>query len=273
MSHLKKLPLLIATLTFLASNAAAEETNNQPSEEVIAQVQTLKDEMNAQKPKRNRVQRRTRVTVNPDAMLLVYDPWEPMNRAIYNFNALFDRHIFLPTVDGYRAITPDIVETGISNFFSNLMEVRNLFNNILQLKIKDSGVTLGRFVTNTTVGVLGLWDPATEVGLFEKREDFGQTLGYWGVKSGPYFVIPFLGPSTLRDASGFGVDFAVNYKADLLNIYDDANKEGISIGTNLLQAIDTRKNTAFRYYGSGSPFEYELIRYAFEEKRKIEIAK
>lgn len=275
MSYLKHLSLFIVALSFLASNVgvSAEEISQQPSEIQLAEAQALEDAMNEQKPERNEVQRRVEVLVTPDAMLLVYDPWESTNRAIYNFNARFDRYVFLPAVGGYRAVTPDIVESGISNFFSNIGEIRNLFNNILQLKIKDSASTLGRFAINTIVGVAGLWDPATRIGMYEKNEDFGQTLGYWGVTSGPYLVMPFLGPSTLRDGVGFGVDYTLNYNVNLLDLNDDANKDGTRIATTLLQAIDARKNVSFRYYESGSPFEYELIRYAYEEKRNSEIKK
>jgi phospholipid-binding lipoprotein MlaA len=229
--------------------------------------------MRQQKPAKGEVQRRVRTLIAPESTLSVYDPWEPMNRAIYNFNSGFDHYVFLPVVKGYDTVTPDVVQSGVSNFFSNLMEVRNLFNNMLQFRVKDSGITLGRFVINTTVGVAGLWDPASKIGMHEKREDFGQTLGVWGLNSGPYLVMPFLGPSSLRDASGFGVDYAVRYNVDLLDTKNDANKDGVRIVTDLLMAIDTRKNVAFRYHETGSPFEYELVRYAYGEMRKIEIEK
>ncbi len=218
------------------------------------------------------MQRRIRVIATPESKS-VYDPWESMNRAVYNFNSGFDRYVFLPVVNGYDTVTPDIVQSGVSNFFSNLMEVRNLFNNVLQFRVKDSGITLGRFVINTTVGVAGLWDPATKMGMHEKREDFGQTLGVWGLGSGPYLVLPLLGPSNLRDAGGFGVDYAVRYNVDLLNTKNDASKDGGRIAVDLLMAVDTRKNVAFRYHETGSPFEYELIRFAYSEMRKIEVEK
>ncbi len=232
----------------------------------------VEDLMAAQAPEQNEVQRLITPEV-PENALLVYDPWEPMNRGVYNFNARFDRAIFLPTVRGYRAVTPDIVEKGVSNFFSNLGEVNNFVNNLLQLQMKSSAITLWRFVVNSTVGVGGLWDPAAKFGAYEQKEDFGQTLGYWGVGSGPYVVLPFFGPSSLRDATGLGIDYVVDNNIDQLGINDDANKDDIRIGLALLLGVDTRKNTAFRYYETGSPFEYELVRFAHRQLRDIAIEK
>lgn len=233
-------------------------------------VQQLIEE---QTPDSDQVKRTFRFQLGEGDTLTVYDPWEPMNRAIYNFNAAFDGYVFLPVVKGYRTVMPDVVETGVSNFFSNLKEVRYFFNNLLQLRLKDSGITLGRFVINSTVGVAGIWDPASMIGIYEKSEDFGQTLGYWGVGNGPYLVMPFLGPSSLRDAGGFGVDYAMSYNLDILNVKNDGNKDDIRIASDLLNAIDTRTHVAFRYYETGSPFEYELIRFTYKEFREIEIEK
>lgn len=232
----------------------------------------VEDLMEEQAPEQYEVKRFIKPQV-PENALLVYDPWEPMNRGIYNFNARFDRLIFLPTVRGYRAITPDIVEKGVSNFFANLGEVNNLVNNLLQLQLKSSAITLSRFVVNSTIGVAGLWDPAEKFGMHSQKEDFGQTLGYWGVGSGPYLVMPFFGPSSLRDATGLGVDYVVDYNIDLLEVNDDVNKDDIRIGLTLLKAVDGRKNTAFRYYETGSPFEYELVRFAHRQLREIQIEK
>ncbi|PCJ35889.1 MAG: ABC transporter [Cellvibrionales bacterium] len=259
--------MLLVTLCFSTGSWAEEE-----SDDARINREKLENLMEEQEPEAYEVQRRVKPKL-PENALLVYDPWEPMNRGIYNFNARFDRAIFLPTVRGYRAVTPDIVEQGVSNFFSNLGEVNNFVNNVLQLQLKSSAITLSRFVVNTTIGVAGLWDPAEKFGMHEQKEDFGQTLGYWGVGSGPYLVIPFLGPSSLRDATGVGVDYVVDYNVDLLDLKDDANKDGIRIGLTLLQAVDVRKNTAFRYYETGSPFEYELVRFAHRQLREIQIEK
>ena len=210
---------------------------------------------------------------DPRAITSVYDPLEPLNRSIYNFNASFDRYVFLPVVAGYEFVTPDIAQTGVTNFFNNLAEVKHLINNVLQGKVRSSGITLSRFAINSTVGVLGVWDPAAKMGLFVRQEDFGQTLGKWGVGNGPYLVLPFFGPSTLRDAGGLAFDYAVNQEIDILDLNDDANKDGTRIGLGVLQAIDTRKITKFRYYETGSPFEYSLVRYMYIQMRDVQIEK
>jgi len=250
----------------------AQSWANEEQDDAQLDREKVEDLMAAQAPEKNEVQRLISPKV-PENALLVYDPWEPMNRGIYNFNARFDRAIFLPTVRGYRAVTPDIVEKGVSNFFSNLGEVSNLVNNLLQLRMKSSAITLWRFVVNSTVGVGGLWDPAAKFGAYEQREDFGQTLGYWGVGSGPYVVLPFFGPSSLRDATGLGLDYAVEYNIDLLAINGDGNQDDLRSGLTLLETVDTRKKIAFRYYETGSPFEYELVRFAHRQLRDIAIQK
>lgn len=134
--------------------------------------------------------------------LNVYDPWESWNRRVYHFNYRFDDWVFLPVVHGYEYVTPRFVRTGVSNFFSNLGEVTTLLNNVGQLKPERAANSTARLLFNTILGIGGLWDPASAMGLPKISEDFGQTLGYWGVESGPYLVIPFLGPSTVRDAGG-----------------------------------------------------------------------
>jgi len=204
-------------------------------------------------------------------ILDVHDPLEPINRRVYRFNAQFDRWVFLPAVRGYQFVMPDFAEKGVSNFFDNLLEIRNFSNNALQGKGKDTLVTGARFVVNTTLGLAGLFDPATKMGLLRREEDFGQTLGVWGVGPGAYLVLPLLGPSGVRDAGGLGVDFAVNYAVDPLGVNGDSGKQGERMAINVLNAIDTRANTAFRYFETGSPFEYVLMRYAYTRMREIQI--
>ena len=204
-------------------------------------------------------------------IVAAHDPLERFNRLMFRFNAQFDRWVFLPAVNGYRFVMPDVAEKGVTNFFDNLLEIRNFSNNALQGKGKDTLVTAGRFLVNTTVGIAGLFDPATKIGWLRREEDFGQTLGVWGVGAGPYLVLPLLGPSGLRDAGGLGVDYALAYSADLLDVNGDPGKEGERIALNLLNAVDTRSTTAFRYYGTGSPFEYVLVRYAYTRMREIQV--
>lgn len=128
------------------------------------------------------------------------DPWESVNRPIFRFNDAVDTYALKPLAQGYRKVTPQFVETGVHNVFRNLWEVGNLANNLLQGKVHDAGVDTSRFLFNTTLGGLGFFDVATRMGLQRSDEDFGQTLGVWGVESGPYLVLPLLGPSSLRDA-------------------------------------------------------------------------
>ena len=205
----------------------------------------------------------------------VADPWEGFNRSMYRFNYYFDKYLFLPVVSGYEFITPTFLQERISGFYNNLGEVRNLTNSLFQLKRKESVTTLGRFVTNSTLGLGGMFDPATRFGLERHDEDFGKTLGYWGAGSGPYLVLPIFGPSSLRDAGGFAVDSGINY-----GIYIAIDPFGntdygfaIDSGITALYAIDMRHQQSFRYYESGYPFEYNIVRFFYHEKREIESKK
>ena len=135
------------------------------------------------------------------------DPWESYNRRIHNFNQVLDRNVLRPTAQAYKKFTPETVNGSISNFFANLGEIGNITNSLLQAKGEQTLVSTARLVFNSTFGVLGLFDVASQMDLQQRNEDFGQTLGYWGVSSGPYTVLPILGPSTVRDTGGMGVDF------------------------------------------------------------------
>jgi phospholipid-binding lipoprotein MlaA len=200
----------------------------------------------------------------------VYDPWEGFNRGMYRFNAGFDRYIFLPVVGAYAAVMPDPVEDSVSNFFNNIFELTNLTNNILQLKPEGTLDTAWRIIINTTFGLAGLFDVATEMGIHERDEDFGQTLGHYGAGNGPYIILPVLGPSNLRDTTGIVVDSLVFTEIDPLNLDDHSDRE---IAFHLLNAIDRRHRTGFRYYDTGSPFEYELVRMLYTRKRELDIAR
>ncbi|MFK7815282.1 MAG: VacJ family lipoprotein [Gammaproteobacteria bacterium] len=134
------------------------------------------------------------------------DPWQGFNRSVYSFNNALDQAFLVPAAASYRAVTPDIAEKGVHNFFSNLGDVGVAFNNTLQFKFLDAASDLGRIVVNSTIGLLGIMDVASRMGLEKHDEDFGQTLGYWGMGSGPYVMLPFLGPSNLRDGPGRVVD-------------------------------------------------------------------
>lgn len=134
------------------------------------------------------------------------DPWQGFNRSIYSFNDGLDRAILKPAAKGYQAITPDFVEQGVRNFFSNLDDVSVAVNNLLQGKVGNAFSDVGRIVVNSTIGVLGLFDVASPMGMRKHDEDFGQTLGKWGAGPGPYIMLPFFGPSSLRDSPSIVVD-------------------------------------------------------------------
>jgi phospholipid-binding lipoprotein MlaA len=128
------------------------------------------------------------------------DPWEGFNRPVFVFNDTLDTYALKPLAQGYQAVTPQFLEDGIHNMFSNVGDVGNLANNLLQGKVHAAGVDTSRLIFNTTFGLLGFFDVASKMDLRKSDEDFGQTFGTWGVGSGPYLVLPLLGPSTARDA-------------------------------------------------------------------------
>lgn len=199
------------------------------------------------------------------------DPWEGINRNMYKFNYAVDRFVLLPVVSGYEKTVPPPVRTGVSNFFANLREVRTLYNCILQAKGKKSLVTLGRFVTNTTIGIGGLFDPATSFGLRRENEDFDRTLEAWGIDTGPYLVLPILGPNTVRSAGGFAVDGGV--RLALMSSIDPFGGTGArtqaEVAATSLETVDLRHRESFRYYESDYPFEYYMVRYLVSQERAL----
>ncbi len=139
-----------------------------------------------------------------------YDPWEPLNVKVFEFNRQVDRWVLKPVAQGYNFIVPNMVQVGVSNFFYNLRFPPRFFNNVFQGKLKGAGIEMGRFLVNTTVGIGGLIDVAERLDLRTPEEDAGQTLGFYGVKPGPYVIIPFLPPFTVRDLVGYTVDIFLN---------------------------------------------------------------
>lgn len=138
------------------------------------------------------------------------DPWQPLNQGLFAFNQFMDDHLMRPVARTYDQYMPDPVQGGVHNFLSNLQDVNVLVNNLLQFKLRDAASDSGRLLINTTVGVVGVFDVATKTGLEKHNEDFGQTLGVWGMGPGPYLVLPLLGPSSVRDAFGMGFDTATS---------------------------------------------------------------
>jgi len=138
------------------------------------------------------------------------DPFEPVNRAIFRFNEVADKYVARPVAKGYQFITPTVVRTGITNFFDNINYPIDIVNAVLQGKFRQAGLDTSRLIINSTVGIFGFMDPATDVGLVRHDEDFGQTLGVWGVPEGPYVMLPFFGPYTMRSGVGFVADAYVS---------------------------------------------------------------
>lgn len=163
------------------------------------------------------------------------DPWEDFNRSVYRFNDRIDRHVLKPVAKGYQKVTPRAVRTGVTNFFRNLKMPVVMLNDLLQGKPLAAGQDLSRFVVNSTVGIAGVFDPSTKFGIPRNDEDFGQTLGKWGVSSGPYLVLPFLGPSSVRDGAGFGVDVVTDPVTFEL-------EEGVTAGLWAVKLVNTRSN-------------------------------
>ncbi len=190
------------------------------------------------------------------------DPLEGLNRATHAFNDAADRAVLKPVAEGYRKVTPDFVRLGVSNAFSNLGDVAVGLNNMLQGKPRDGGSDLGRFLVNSTLGVLGLFDIATPMGLEKHEEDFGQTLGRWGVGPGPYLVIPLMGPSTLRDAVGRGVDSQAGWAKQVEHVRTRAAGLGvelINVRASLLGAGETLDQAALD--------KYQFLRDAYLQRR------
>lgn len=205
----------------------------------------------------------------PASMLAVDDPLETYNRAAYRFNYEFDTYIFLPIVRGYRFVVPAPVRDSIANFFSNLGEIRNAGNGLLQARPEVASRAVIRFAVNSTIGLLGLLDVASELGVEQQREDFGQTLGWWGLGAGPYIVLPFLGPSSLRDTAGLPVDFVITGgvpPGSEINEVVYANPAPYG-----LEVVNLRETNDFRYYMTGSAFEYDLVRFLYLTQRRLEV--
>lgn len=193
------------------------------------------------------------------------DPWEGFNRAVFRFNDTADRWVLKPVATSYRQITPIFMQTGVHNFFTNLGEVTNIFNGVLQWKWGQVGNDTGRLLINSTVGLAGVFDVAKHVGLEAgDGEDFGQTLAVWGVPSGPYVVLPFMGPSTVRDVPGEAVDWYTN---PLTHIDHDATRYSLK-ATDLIQTRAGLLRAESLLQGD----RYLLLRDAYLQRRDYLIA-
>ncbi|RIK93573.1 MAG: hypothetical protein DCC73_08345 [Proteobacteria bacterium] len=199
------------------------------------------------------------------------DPLEPLNRATHDFNMAFDRAFMKPVAQVYRAILPTPIRQMITNFLWNLQTPLILANDLLQGEIERGGVTLGRFAANTTFGVGGLFDPATEWGMERHTEDFGETLAVWGVGEGFYLVVPFLGPSNPRDFVGFVTEFFIDPVSNELH---DQDLSYLSYTRTGLEIVDFRA----RNIGTLEDLErnstdfYAAMRSAYRQNRKFRIS-
>ena len=191
------------------------------------------------------------------------DPLEPLNRGIYKFNDAVDKAVVKPVAQGYKEAMPVPVRTAVGNFFSNLDDVLVLLNDLLQFKLERAASDFSRLVWNTTVGIAGLIDVATPMELPKHNEDFGQTLGYWGISNGPYLVLPILGPSTLRDTVGLVVDG--HY--DPVIKHDPVSERNTSIA---VHGIDARSRLldAEKVLDEAAIDRYVFLRDAYLQRRR-----
>jgi phospholipid-binding lipoprotein MlaA len=190
---------------------------------------------------------------------------EGFNRGAYRFNYYFDKHFVRPIVQGYEFVVPEYAQDRVSNFLDNIGEFGNVTNNLVQLNGNAVGITLARFLTNSIIGIGGLWDPATPMGLPRQTQDFGRTLGHYGAGSGSYVVLPMFGPSSARDTAGLAVDGAA---FSLAGPVAWVNEIGVSAGYAGVNAVDKRHRIRFQYRDTGSPFEYELVRMLYSVQRE-----
>lgn len=203
----------------------------------------------------------------------IADPYEGFNRRMFAFNNGVDKFAVAPAANVYKAVTPDFARDRVSDFLGNLRAPVTFANDVLQVEPSRAGTTFARFGINTTVGLLGLWDAAEHMGLRGHREDFGQTLAVWGIDSGPYLVMPLLGPTTPRDLFGRGVDMAidpVNYvQFDNDKDSDVAIRVGLGVvgGLNARVQFDDQIETL-----NSQPEPYIALRRIYSSSRQAEIA-
>lgn len=191
------------------------------------------------------------------------DPIEGFNRAMFSFNDGLDKAIIKPVAQGYDYVLPQPVQTGVGNFFGNIADVFIAVNNLLQGKPADAASDAGRFLLNTTIGVLGVFDVATPAGLEKHDEDFGQTFGRWGVGEGAYVVWPFIGSRTVRDTAGYVVDVAVD---PVWNVDHVPTRNSLAV----LRLVDTRASLlpAEKVIDDAALDKYTYMRDAYLQRRK-----
>src|SRR5262249_885139 len=208
----------------------------------------------------------------PDVQIEEYDPWEPYNEKMFKFNQNFDKYVLKPVAKGYNFVMPDLFQQMIGNGFDNIQVVPKVVNNLLQWNLKGFGIELGRFLINSTPGIGGLFDIANqlfgiakqEFGLNKESAGFGQTLGKWGLKPGPYVIVPFLPPFTVRDGIGYGVDVAMDPLTYVLPFIWDR------LGMRLGQTVNDRSLNLDLFQGieESTVDLYSSVRNAYLQRRE-----
>ena len=196
------------------------------------------------------------------------DPFERVNRAVFSFNEAADEYVIKPVAEAYRFVLPEFVRTGVTNFFSNINDVLIAANNLLQGKPSNAASDIGRFLVNSTIGILGLFDVATDMGLDKNREDFGQTLGVWGVADGPYMVLPFLGASNVRDTVGLVVDMETDFMLNTNKLDSDEK-----LAVNGLRVINRRADLldAGQLLEDAAFDKYSFVRDGYIQRRRSQV--
>jgi phospholipid-binding lipoprotein MlaA len=196
------------------------------------------------------------------------DPFERVNRVVFSFNETADQYVIKPIAEGYKFLLPEFVRTGVTNFFGNINDVLIGANNLLQGKPANAASDIGRFFINSTVGILGLFDVATDMGLDKNREDFGQTLGVWGFSDGPYIVLPFFGASNVRDTVGFVVDVETDFMINTNKLNSDEK-----IAINSLRIINRRADLldAGQLLEDAAFDKYSFLRDSYLQRRRNQI--
>jgi phospholipid-binding lipoprotein MlaA len=196
------------------------------------------------------------------------DPFERVNRVVFSFNETADQYVIKPIAEGYKFVLPEFIRTGVTNFFGNINDVLIGANNLLQGKPVSAASDIGRFFVNSTIGVLGLFDVATDMGLDKNREDFGQTLGVWGFSDGPYIVLPFFGASNVRDTVGFVVDVETDFMINTNKLNSDEK-----IAINSLRIINRRADLldAGQLLEDAAFDKYSFLRDGYLQRRRNQI--
>ena len=207
-------------------------------------------------------------TIQQNERVAKIDPFEPMNRAVFSFNEAADDYVIKPIAQAYKFVLPEFVRTGVTNFFSNINDVLIAANNLLQAKPVEAANDIGRFLINSTIGVLGLFDVATDMGLDKNREDFGQTLGVWGFSDGPYVVLPFFGASNVRDTVGLAVDIETDFMINTNKLNSDEK-----IAVNALRVINRRAELldAGQLLEDAAFDKYSFLRDGYLQRRRNQV--